>query len=103
MSQPSCAPFATYSCIFVCKVAKSSERDRSSTTKSGHKGGNSSCSSKVNGDQRERLTQSTPGERLAPLGSVNPVDESKPKPVPSASTHCLNSPMRVKLRVPVYP
>jgi len=47
MSQPSWAPFAMYSCIFACKVAKSSERERSSTTKSGPRGGNSSCSSAV--------------------------------------------------------
>ena len=53
--------------------------------------------------KRERVTRARSGERLAPLGSVNPVDESKPRPVPSASTHRLNSPMRMKWRVPVHP
>ena len=80
-----------------------SERERSSTTKSGHKGGNSSCSSAASASHRDRGTQARSGERLAPLGSVKPVDESKPRPVPSASTHRLNSPMRVKLRDPVHP
>src|SRR5262249_24366707 len=96
-------PFVMYSCIFACNVAKSSERERSSTTKSGHRGGNSSCSSALSASQRERVTHARSGESLAPLGSVNPVDESKPRPVPSASTHRLNSQTRVKLRFPLHP
>ncbi len=87
MSQPSAAPLAIYSSSFCCRTVKSSEGERNSATKAGHKGGKPSFSSAVSRSQRVRSTQARSGERLAPLGSVKPVDESKPMPVASRSTH----------------
>ncbi|MEJ7709994.1 MAG: hypothetical protein WKF84_09075 [Pyrinomonadaceae bacterium] len=47
--------------------------------------------------QRSRRIQETSGERLAPLGSVNPVDESKPTPVPSVSTQAAKRPVKLEI------
>jgi len=66
MSHPNWAPLAIYSSSLACKLVKSSEGERSSATKSGHRGGKPSRSAVLNRSQRERLTQARWGERFAP-------------------------------------
>jgi hypothetical protein len=46
--------------------------------------------SSLKASQRERLTQARSGERFAPLGRINPVEESNPIPESSASTQAPN-------------
>src|SRR2546422_1862349 len=67
-----------YSAILSCNGGKSSVRERNSMTKSGQSGAKPSCSSSVRASHRSRLTHAASGERRAPLGSMNPVEESKP-------------------------
>src|SRR5215216_6111749 len=92
-----------YSSIFDCSTSIESDFDLNSTTKSGHSGGNSSLSLSVKASQRDFFTQARSGDLFAPFGRRNPVDESKPIPVLSFSTQVLNSPINVKLRLPVSP
>src|SRR5882724_4702774 len=72
-----------YSSIFACRVLSLSVCDRSSTTKSGHSGGNCSCSFSVNEFHRSLRTQLRSGARPARFGRMNSVDESKNRPPPS--------------------
>src|SRR5260370_33571575 len=99
-NQPNWATLSMYYVIFSRTVERRSDLERNSTTKSGQIGANSLRSASVNASQRSRRIQETSGERLAPLGSVKPVEESKPTPVPSVSTHLPNRTARVKLRLP---
>src|SRR2546426_9160046 len=99
-NQPNWAPLSMYSVIFSRTVERRSDLERNSTTKSGQIGANSLRSASVNASQRSRRIQETSGERLAPLGSVKPVEESKPTPVPSVSTHSKNRPESKKFRLP---
>src|SRR6266571_6562879 len=92
-----------YSSILSFNLVNESEGDLSSITKSGHSGGNDSRSWSVSAFQRESLTQATSGERSAPLGRMNPVDESNPLPVPSARTQIPKATAKSKLRPPVSP
>ena len=55
MSQPSCAPFATYSCIFVCKLAKSRERHGFHQGHGGQDGGRRAPSHRRVGPWRGQL------------------------------------------------
>ena len=62
-----------------------SERGLSSTTKSGQIGENcSSLSSSVRAFQRSFKIHAASGERVAPLGSLKPAEESNPVPRASA-------------------
>jgi hypothetical protein len=55
--------------------------ERSSRTKSGQMGAKEVCWSGVRAFQRSVWIQAASGERVAPLGRVNPVLESKTSPV----------------------
>src|SRR5437667_11520200 len=92
-----------YSCIFDCKSLKESEGDRSSTTKSGHRGGKLLRSSSLNAFQRSSLIQARSGERSAPFGRMNPVDESNPWPVPLELTQAEKAPVKLDLCFPDSP
>ena len=83
INQPSSVPLAIYSAILSCSMASSSVGDRSSITKSGQSGRNLDRCSGVTDARRSFLTQDASGERIAPLGSRYPADESTARPVPS--------------------
>ena len=85
ISHPNRTPLSRYSCILAWAISRSSEGDISSSTKSGAMGGNFSRASGGRASQRSFLIQATSGERLAPLGSLKPVDESKTSPSPASS------------------
>src|SRR2546430_11757211 len=87
-----------YSSIFFCKSFSRSLGDRSSTTKSGHNGGNCFRCLSERAFHRSFLTQDMSGIRLAPFGRLNSVDESKPLPLPSLSTQLENFPVKWKDR-----
>ena len=57
-----------------------SDWERNSMTKSGYNGTIPFFSVGVRLSQRSRLTQEASGERLDPLESLNPVEESKASP-----------------------
>ena len=94
---------ATYSSIFSCVSDRESDGDNNSMTKSGHSGRNRSFCSAVSVLNRVRLTHATSGDRVAPLGSSKPVDESNVTPVPSARAHAATCSNRFEFRAPVNP
>lgn len=57
-----------------------SDGERNSTRKSGQSGTKPVFCFGVRVSHRSRLTQAASGERIAPLGKINPVDESKASP-----------------------
>lgn len=75
----------------------------SSITKSGAIGGKLSCSSRVREFQRSSLIQAASGERLAPLGRVNWVDESKATPLPSRSAQIVICVVKRAFFLPAVP
>src|SRR5439155_23787767 len=89
INQPSSAPLSIYSCIFSCNIERRSVGERNSTTKSGQSGANPSRCSVLSASHRSRRTHETSGERLAPLGRVKSVEESKTTPEPSMSAHAV--------------
>jgi hypothetical protein len=64
-------------------VARGSDDERSSITKSGHRGRNLRFCSAVRFASRSRRTQEASGERTAPFGRMKPPLESKATPVAS--------------------
>src|SRR5215210_379542 len=82
-SQPRCAPFSRYSRILASSGGSGSEGEGNSITRYGHRGKKRCFCSTVSSASRSRRTQEASGERLAPLGSMNPLLESKETPVPS--------------------
>src|ERR1044071_3260614 len=92
-----------YSCIFAFNLRSESDSERNSTTKSGQSGGNFSCSFSESRSHLSLLTHATSGERFAPFGRVNKVEESKPRPVPSFFVHAQKQPVNSKFLMPVFP
>jgi len=85
-------------------LSRLSDSDRNSTTKSGQRGINPFFCLGVKDSQRSRLTQDRSGERIAPFGSINPVEESNPTPKASFSSHQQNNcPVIRKFRCPDSP
>jgi hypothetical protein len=64
----------------VRNFSKLSVSDRNSTTKSGQRGGNRFFSSLLKACQRASFTQAASGQRYAPLGNLNSVEESNTLP-----------------------
>src|SRR5256885_4382302 len=83
INQPNIAPLAMYSSILLRSCETRSVLERSSTTKSGQIGEKLSFSCLVKCSHFSRLTQDASGDRLAPFGNANIVDESKQMPLPS--------------------
>src|SRR5215510_5760890 len=87
ISHPSRAPLSRYSCILANKRVRLSVGERNSMTKSGHRGRNFSFCSGVNVIRRSCRIHAPSGERSAPLGSLNPAEESVTTPLPSCRWH----------------
>lgn len=68
------------SCIFCCVIPNLSVGDINSITKSGSIGANPLFCLSVNAFHLKAVIQLTSGERIAPLDSLNPVEESKTIP-----------------------
>jgi hypothetical protein len=81
--QASCAPFRINSRRRCCRLDRRSDGERSSTTKSGHSGGNLSRWSAFSASQRSLRTHAASGERRAPFGRMKPTEGSKAIPLPS--------------------
>ena len=90
-----------YSSIFTLTSGRESLGDVSSMTKSGQIGANFRRCSGFRASHRAFRIQAESGDRSAPLGRMNPVEESNPTPVPSRMTHAANNPFRLKFRCPV--
>src|SRR5436309_11854373 len=103
MSQPSCAPLLMYSSILDLRSASESLRERNSTTKSGHRGGNCSCSTGLREFHRSLRIQLASGAQPALLGKMNSVDESKTCPVPSLSAQLPKATISFAFCLPVLP
>ena len=71
----------------VAKLRKRSVGDLSSTTKSGQNGAKPSFCSFVRRSHFSRLIHDASGDRLAPFGNANIVEESKQMPLPSFMVH----------------
>src|ERR1035441_4621942 len=83
MSQPNWAPFARYSRILSLSLRGRSEEDCSSITKSGQRCQNPERLAGLSRAMRLFRVQEASGERRAPLGRTNPVEESLAAPRPS--------------------
>jgi len=93
-----------YSRILACSLGRLSDSERNSITKSEQRGTKPFRCWGVRDSHRSLLTQDASGERLAPLGRLKPVEESKPSPKSSCSSHQWASwPVILKFRFPDSP
>src|SRR5690242_16474130 len=74
-----------YSFILFFTAVSRSVEERSSTTKSGQRGMNRGRFDGGSAASRLRRTHDASGERVAPLGSLKPAEESNALPVPPVS------------------
>src|ERR1043166_1937783 len=100
MSQPSCEPLLMYSSILDLRSASESVRERNSTTRSGHRGGNSNGLREFHRSLRIQLAS---GARPALLGKMNSVDEAKTCPVPSFSAQLTKAAISFAFCFPILP
>lgn len=101
MSYPRRAPVSRYVCILSCGALRRSVGDLSSHTKSGQMRANPCRCSSLNASQRAWLIYDASGERLAPLGKINPVEGSKTRPARVERFHTTKSAVSAVLRSPV--
>src|SRR2546421_11736311 len=90
-----------YSSIFAFNVLMESDLERSSTTKSGQIGANLFRSCSVSAFHLSLRIHERSGERFAPFGKVNSVEESNPLPVPSCLTQTPKLAVNSKFLAPV--
>ena len=90
-----------YSNILLCSDVNRSLSDRSSATKSGQIGAKPFFCRSLRLTNLSRLTQDASGDRLAPFGNANMVEESQQTPLPSFMVHVPSCIVRLALRTPV--